>query len=49
MENNVAFHPKKPSYTAEVVAAREQKQQAEREKGERKRAEAAAKRAARKQ
>jgi len=47
MQNNVAFHPTRPPYTAAVLAAREQKQRAAREKGERKRAEAAARRAAR--
>ena len=47
MENNAAFRPVRPPYTEEVVAAREQKQRAARAKGERKRAEAAAQRAAR--
>jgi len=47
MADNVPFLPKLPPYSAQVVAAREQKQQEARAKGERKRAEAAARRAAR--
>jgi surface protein len=42
MENDFAFHPTRPPYSAEVVAARARRQQAARKKGERKRAEAGA-------